>query len=99
MVLTTACESQQVCVSSPTDNPSGFRFALLEIKAVLFVSTFTTEGSNMLQVMLRNFEFETLPTKPQIERVAPGIVMRPIVVGEESKGIQMPVLVHRIESD
>jgi hypothetical protein len=49
------------------------------------------------QVILRNFEFETLPTKPQIVRVAPNIVMRPVVVGEESKGIQMPVLVRRLE--
>jgi len=49
--------------------------------------------------VLRNFEFEILPEKPQIERVAPGIVMRPIVVGEEGKGIQMPVLVRRIDTD
>lgn len=64
--------------------PSGFRFALLEIKAVLFV-------------VLRSFELEMLPSKPQVMRISPSIIQRAVIVGEESKGMQMPVIVRPLE--
>ncbi|CAK9785135.1 cytochrome P450 [Cutaneotrichosporon oleaginosum] len=63
----------------------GFRFALLEIKAVLFV-------------VLRNFAFEPVPGK-QFIRFSAGIIQRSIVIGEESKGMQMPVIVRALESE
>ncbi|ODO08772.1 hypothetical protein L198_00505 [Cryptococcus wingfieldii CBS 7118] len=57
----------------------GYRFALAEIKTILFV-------------LLKNFEFAELPSKPVIERKA-ARVMRPRVVGEEKYGPQLPLLV------
>lgn len=65
---------------------SGYRFALLELKVVLFM-------------VMRNFEFEFIPNGPKIKRVAPGVVQRPVVVGRESEGIQLPVLVRRLERE
>lgn len=64
----------------------GFRFALLEIKAVLFM-------------MVRNYEFDEIPNGPNIVRKAPGIVQRPIVEGDEKTGIQMPVLVRKLPAE
>lgn len=64
----------------------GFRFALLEIKAVLFV-------------MVRNYEFEFIPHGPQVKRVAPGIIQRPVVAGNEKAGIQMPVMVRKLPAE
>jgi cytochrome P450 len=40
-----------------TRNCIGYRFALAEIKAILFV-------------LIRNFKFEELPSKPEIEKKA-----------------------------
>lgn len=63
----------------------GFRFALLEIKAVLFVA-------------VRSFEFTPSPGK-RFVRISPSIIQRSVVVGEESKGMQMPVMVRALESE
>ncbi|ORX39248.1 cytochrome P450 [Kockovaella imperatae] len=76
----------------------GYRFALAEMKAILFV-------------LMRNFEFEELKSKPQIEKRsacvslsfhgADGvirIVMRSKVVGEETQGYQMPLMVKPISA-
>lgn len=60
-------------------NCIGYRFALAEIKAVLFV-------------LVRNFTFDILPSAPVIEPKTT-IVMRPRVVGEEEAGLQMPLLI------
>ncbi|WVQ72766.1 hypothetical protein IAR50_002326 [Cryptococcus sp. DSM 104548] len=57
----------------------GYRFALAEIKVLLFV-------------LLRSFVFAELPSKPVIERKAAN-VMRPRIVGEEEYGPQLPLLV------
>ncbi|WRT69267.1 uncharacterized protein IL334_006251 [Kwoniella shivajii] len=62
-----------------TRNCIGYRFALAEIKVILFV-------------LIRSLEFDELPSKPQIEKKA-SVVMRPRVVGEEKAGLQMPLLV------
>jgi cytochrome P450 len=40
---------------SSADRASGYRFALLEMKVVLFI-------------LLRNFTFDILPSKPEITR-------------------------------
>jgi hypothetical protein len=45
--------------------------------------------------MLRNFVFEPLADQPEITRVAPGIVQRPVIAGEAR--IQLPVGVRRLE--
>ncbi|KAL1405728.1 hypothetical protein Q8F55_007398 [Vanrija albida] len=63
-------------------NCMGYRFALAEIKAVLFV-------------LLRSFTLEPLPSAPRIERRCQGFVQRPFVAGEEEKGIQLPVVLRR----
>ena len=65
-------------------NCIGYRFALAEIKAMLFM-------------LLRNFSFEELPSKPVVEAKS-SIVMRPRVVGEEKAGLQMPLLVRPLSS-
>lgn len=65
-------------------NCMGYRFALAEIKVMLFV-------------LLRNFTLEALPSNPRIERRGQGFVQRPFVVGEEDKGIQLPVILRRRE--
>nr|XP_031861425.1 uncharacterized protein CI109_003029 [Kwoniella shandongensis]KAA5528497.1 hypothetical protein CI109_003029 [Kwoniella shandongensis] len=62
-----------------TRNCIGYRFALAEIKTILFV-------------LMRSFEFEELSSKPKIEKKA-SIVMRPRVIGEEKLGFQMPLMV------
>ncbi|GMK59767.1 hypothetical protein CspeluHIS016_0803730 [Cutaneotrichosporon spelunceum] len=62
----------------------GFRFALLEIKAVLFV-------------LMRSFEIA--PTGREFVRILPSIIQRPVVVGEEKMGMQMPVLVRALEAE
>ncbi|TXT08897.1 hypothetical protein VHUM_03025 [Vanrija humicola] len=66
-------------------NCMGYRFALAEIKVMLFV-------------LLRNFTLEPLPSHPRIERRGMGFVQRPFVVGEEDKGIQLPVILRRREA-
>lgn len=63
-------------------NCIGYRFALAEMKAILFV-------------LLRSFQFEELQSKPVIERKT-AIVMRSRVVGEEKAGLQMPLMVKPI---
>ncbi|WVQ81330.1 hypothetical protein IAT38_003453 [Cryptococcus sp. DSM 104549] len=60
-------------------NCIGYRFALAEIKAILFV-------------LIKGFEFEELGSKPVIEAKA-SVVMRSRVVGEEKAGLQMPLMV------
>ncbi|WVW79570.1 hypothetical protein I302_101539 [Kwoniella bestiolae CBS 10118] len=67
-----------------TRNCIGYRFALAEIKVILFV-------------LIRGFEFEELPSKPEIERKA-SVVMRPRVKGEEKAGLQMPLLVRPLSN-
>ncbi|TXT09601.1 uncharacterized protein COLE_03535 [Cutaneotrichosporon oleaginosum] len=64
-------------------NCIGYRFALIEIKMILFV-------------LMRSFEFDELPSKPEYEAKS-SIVMRPRVVGEEDAGLQMPLLVRLLE--
>lgn len=64
-------------------HPSGWRLALAEIKAVLYV-------------LIRNYKFELLPSKPKIEQRA-NFVMRPRVAGEEHAGTQLPLLVRPVE--
>lgn len=66
-------------------NCIGYRFALAEIKAILFV-------------LLRAFKFEMLPSQPKIT-AKNFIIMLPWVVGEESVGSQMPLMVRPIEVD
>lgn len=63
--------------------PSGYRFALIEMKITLFV-------------LIRAFQFDELPSKPVIEQKS-SIVMRPRVKGEESVGLQLPLLVRALD--
>ncbi|KLT45743.1 putative cytochrome P450 [Cutaneotrichosporon oleaginosum] len=63
-------------------NCIGYRFALAEIKAILFV-------------LLRHFQFEMLPSSPTIT-AKNFIIMLPWVVGEENVGSQMPLMVRPI---
>lgn len=65
---------------------SGWRFALLEIKAVLFVT-------------MRNFKFEMLPSNPKFLRTSASIIQRSVIVGDEAKGMQMPVIVRPLEAE
>ncbi|ODO08024.1 hypothetical protein I350_03607 [Cryptococcus amylolentus CBS 6273] len=65
-------------------NCIGYRFSLAEIKVLLFV-------------LLRNFEFQELHSKPEIEKKA-SVVMRPKVVGEEEAGPQLPLMVRPISA-
>ncbi|WWC72890.1 uncharacterized protein I206_106854 [Kwoniella pini CBS 10737] len=67
-----------------TRNCIGYKFALAEIKVILFV-------------LIRSFEFQELPSKPIIERKA-SVVMRSRVVGEEKAGLQMPLLVRPLST-
>nr|ODN90460.1 hypothetical protein L203_01569 [Cryptococcus depauperatus CBS 7841] len=60
-------------------NCIGFRFALAEIKVILFV-------------LMKNFEFDLLNSKPDIQLTS-SIVLRPKVRGEEEYGLQMPLMV------
>ncbi|TYJ59084.1 hypothetical protein B9479_000073 [Cryptococcus floricola] len=60
-------------------NCIGYRFALAEMKVMLFV-------------LMRGFEFEELNSRPEIERKV-SLVMRPRVVGEEEAGLQLPLFV------
>lgn len=61
------------------DAHRGYRFAVLEMKAILFV-------------LVRRFVFSPLPSAPTIKRDWM-IVVRPVVVGQEEAGPQMPLLV------
>jgi hypothetical protein len=47
--------------------------------------------------MMRNFSFEPLPTNPKFTRVAVAIIQRPVIVGDEATGMQMPVMVKPLE--
>ncbi|KAJ6575576.1 cytochrome P450 [Mycena vulgaris] len=60
-------------------NCIGFRFALAELKALLFV-------------LIRSFEFEMVVSEGGIGRTSTP-VQRPVVLGEKEKGAQMPLLV------
>ncbi|WVQ81300.1 hypothetical protein IAT38_003423 [Cryptococcus sp. DSM 104549] len=62
-----------------TRNCIGYRFALSEMKTLLFV-------------LMRGFEFEELGSRPEIERKV-SVVMRPRVVREEAAGLQLPLFV------
>lgn len=55
----------------------------MEIKCVLFV-------------LMRNYTVETPPSRPRMERRGRGFVQRPIVIGNEAEGIQMPTLIRRL---
>ncbi|WOO83790.1 Leukotriene-B4 omega-hydroxylase 3 [Vanrija pseudolonga] len=60
-------------------NCVGYRFAVVEMKAILFV-------------LVRSFAFAPLPSRPRVRRDWM-IVVRPVVEGEEGFGPQMPLLV------
>lgn len=64
-------------------NCIGYRFAIAEIKVIIFV-------------LMRTFSFEELASKPKIEQKS-SIVMRPRVVGEEEAGLQMPLIMRTLE--
>ncbi|KAF7314835.1 Cytochrome P450 [Mycena kentingensis (nom. inval.)] len=61
----------------------GFRFALIEMKCLLFV-------------LIRAFEFELAVPEEDIG-AQQGIVLRPFVKSEKAKGHQMPLRVRRVE--
>ncbi|TXT06016.1 hypothetical protein VHUM_03777 [Vanrija humicola] len=67
-------------------NCIGYRFALMEIKIVLFV-------------LVRNFKFEIDPADPAVDRRVRSFTMRPVVVGRESEGIQLPVVLRAIKRE
>ncbi|KAJ9104770.1 hypothetical protein QFC19_003911 [Naganishia cerealis] len=60
----------------------GFRFALIEIKAILFV-------------LIRNFVFDLPTPRVEIEKKT-SLVTRPFVKGEREKGPQMPLAVRAV---
>lgn len=60
-------------------NCIGYKLALAEISTILFV-------------LIRSFEFQELKSKPEVEKKA-SVVMRPRIKGEESAGLQMPLMV------
>jgi hypothetical protein len=61
---------------------SGFRFSLIEVKALLFM-------------LIRNFAFaEAVRTESVIRKTS--IVTRPFIKGEEAAGYQMPVLLRSL---
>ncbi|WVQ74482.1 hypothetical protein IAR50_004083 [Cryptococcus sp. DSM 104548] len=62
-----------------TRNCIGYKFALAEMKAILFV-------------LMRSFEFQELKSKPEVEKKS-AIVMRSRIRGEEDAGLQMPLMV------
>ncbi|ODN76830.1 hypothetical protein L202_05427 [Cryptococcus amylolentus CBS 6039] len=63
-------------------NCIGYRFALAEIKVILFV-------------LMRSLMFEELKSKPVISKKT-GIVMRCSIEGEEEAGLQMPLMVRPV---
>lgn len=65
-------------------NCIGYRFSIAEIKVTLFT-------------LIRAMSFELLPSRPKFD-MKTGIVMRPMVVGEEKEGPQMPLLVRALEA-
>lgn len=65
-------------------NCIGYRFSIAEIKVTLFT-------------LIRALSFELLPSRPKFE-MKTGIVMRPMVIGEEKEGPQMPLLVRALEA-
>ncbi|EKD01036.1 Cytochrome P450 [Trichosporon asahii var. asahii CBS 8904] len=65
-------------------NCIGYRFSIAEIKVTLFT-------------LIRALSFELLPSRPKFE-MKTGIVMRPMVVGQEKEGPQMPLLVRALEA-
>lgn len=60
-------------------NCIGYKLALAEISAILFI-------------LMRSFEFQELKSKPEVEKKT-SVVMRPRIKGEESAGLQMPLMV------
>lgn len=50
----------------------------------------------LLYIMLRNFKFEQVPSKPVIKPKWM-IIQRCVVEGEESKGPQLPLLVRPLQ--
>lgn len=73
MARTTAC----TCYGRTPLTCSGYRFAIAEIKTMLFV-------------LMRTFEF-TVPPSGRTIRPEAMVVMRPTVEGEKDKGPQMPL--------
>ncbi|TYJ59119.1 hypothetical protein B9479_000108 [Cryptococcus floricola] len=67
-----------------TRNCIGYRFALAEMKAILFV-------------LMKNFEFQELKSKPEVEKKS-AVVMRCRIKGEEDAGLQMPLMVVPLEA-
>ncbi|KAK4683800.1 hypothetical protein P7C73_g6424, partial [Tremellales sp. Uapishka_1] len=62
----------------------GFRFSIIEMKVILFM-------------LIRNFYFEEAPGHPVIAKRNTATT-RPIVVGEEDRGFQLPLLVSPVIS-
>jgi hypothetical protein len=50
----------------------------------------------ILFVVIRNFEFEELPSKP-VFLYKIGVVLRPVVQGQEAAGLQMPLLMRPVQ--
>jgi hypothetical protein len=69
-------------MSVPPNVRRGYRFALAEIKTVLFV-------------VLRNFTFSPLPGDPEVIKKG-GVVLKPHVEGEEQAGTQLPLIVREL---
>lgn len=63
----------------------GYKFSLLELKAILVV-------------LMDSFKFDERPGGMKIERRS-AIVMRPFIVGEEELGGRMPLKVSLAERD
>lgn len=51
---------------------------------------------SILFVTIRNFEFHELPSKP-VFLYKIGVVLRPVVQGEEEAGLQMPLLMKAVQ--
>lgn len=66
-------------------NCIGYRFAIAEMKVLLFV-------------LLRTFTFELLPSNPEVTQKS-YIVMLPWVVGEEEYGSQLPLLLRPLDRE
>lgn len=61
----------------------GYRFALMEMKALLFT-------------LVRSFSFD-LAFAPEELRTRTAALMRPYLVNEVEKGVQMPLYIRRVQ--
>ncbi|KAJ7473689.1 cytochrome P450 monooxygenase [Mycena galericulata] len=67
-------------------NCIGFRFSLVEIKVLLFT-------------LIRAFEFEPALQKGGIVAKTAGLIQRPTVVGDKTKGSSLPMIVRAYKQD